>query len=257
MRCVTYCTASSYNIHELFEFLKSRFSPILYRDVIYVPYYSGEVFFFPYGSIICWEVDKGHRVDLLSELKRFENNSALELESDEFSFEYGTSSKMFQDKITVESGNILAKLAISHALAQSIKLSVFEKAIQKTINNTKHLPEDLANTGKINLSRSEIAQKRGALFIARNSINLHTDILDTPEIFWEYSELEPVYKSTASYLDLSTRVDVLNKRLDIVHELFQMLGDQLDHQHSTSLEWIVITLIFIEIVISIGTRIFH
>ncbi len=96
----------------------------------------------------------------------------------------------------------------------------------------------------------------GELFIERNSINLHVDVLDTPEFFWEYSELEPFYAMTANYLEIETRVEVLNQRLDVVHELFEMLGNELNHQHSSRLEWTIICLIIIEVFLSILRDIF-
>ena len=55
----------------------------------------------------------------------------------------------------------------------------------------------------------------------------------------------------ANHLDLETRIEVLNQRLDIVHDLFEMLGNELNHQHSSKLEWIIIWLIVIEVVMSI------
>ena len=43
-----------------------------------------------------------------------------------------------------EPKDVIAKCAIAHGLALSVKLAVFEEAIEKTIQGTKHLPEDLA-----------------------------------------------------------------------------------------------------------------
>ena len=40
---------------------------------------------------------------------------------------------------------------------------------------------------------------------------------------------------------------VLNKRLDIIKELFDMLASELHQSHSNKLEWIVIILIVIEV----------
>ena len=40
---------------------------------------------------------------------------------------------------------------------------------------------------------------------------------------------------------------VLNKRLDIIKELFDMLASELHNSHSNKLEWIVIILIMIEV----------
>ena len=99
------------------------------------------------------------------------------------------SPKIVEDEIILPNLDVLSRLAISHGLAQSVKLGTFESALRKTFNHTKHIPEDLAKHGRISLSRKEIRRKMGELFIERNSINLHVDVLDTPEFFWEYSEL--------------------------------------------------------------------
>lgn len=93
--------------------------------------------------------------------------------------------------------------------------------------------------------------------MARNSINLHTDILDTPEFFWDHEDLEVFYEKTCHYLDLTARVDVLNKRLDIVKELFEILNDHLEARHSSRLEWVIIILIAVEVAMALATDIFH
>ncbi len=97
----------------------------------------------------------------------------------------------------------------------------------------------------------------GELFIERNFITLHSEILDTPEFFWDYPELEPFYRKTAHYLDVGKRVEVLNKKLTVIHELFEILSDELNHQHSARLEWTIIILIVIEVILAFVTDIFH
>jgi uncharacterized Rmd1/YagE family protein len=57
-------------------------------------------------------------------------------------------------------------------------------------------------SGSIELSRTEMAMKVGKLFIERNNINLHFDILDTPEFFWEQDVYKSVYDSLFNYLEL-------------------------------------------------------
>ena len=178
-------------------------------------------------------------------------------EIDVFSYSLGELAKVSKDEIILNNRDVLTLLSLSHGLAQSVKLSTFEAAIQKTFNTTKHIPEDLAHWGKIPLSRREIRRKMGELFLERNSINLHFDVLDTPEFFWEYPELEPLYAMIANYLDIETRVEVLNQRLDVVHELFEMLGNELNHQHSSRLEWTIIGLIIIEVALTLLRDVFQ
>jgi uncharacterized Rmd1/YagE family protein len=109
-----------------------------------------------------------------------------------------------------------------------------------TIEDTAHIPRALAETGRLNLSRRAIARMRGKLYLAVSDINLNFDLLDTPEFFWEYPEVEHVYTLTATYLDVKPRIEVLNKKVHVIHELFEMLAEEQNHKHSTVLEWIII-----------------
>ena len=96
--------------------------------------------------------------------------------------------------------------------------------------------------GSISLSKIEICKNIGSIFVKRSSVNLHSDMLDTPEIFWEYEEWDPIYKKIRKYLDIDKRLDVLNKRLDILRELYDMLNNEVKNMNQYYLEKIIIVL---------------
>jgi len=83
------------------------------------------------------------------------------------------------DTITLASDSSLEKLSVAFAMAQCVKLNVFEERIDEEIEKNRDLPESLAARGTIELSRTEMARKIGKLFIERNNVNLHADILGT------------------------------------------------------------------------------
>lgn len=255
MDCCAFCNASSYKIKPLIESLRGRYKTSTFRDVAHaeIPIEGAvcDVFYFPYGATVVWGVPKDKGLQFVELIKDFFHQINEEIETDEFTYVLGEIPKIVDDEIILPNFDTLTKLAISHGIAQSVKLGTFESALQRTFNHTKQIPEDLAKQGKISLSRREIRRKMGELFIERNSINLHLDVLDTPEFFWDYPELETYYNMTANYLDVKTRVEVLNQRLSIVHELFDMLGSELNHQHSSRLEWTIICLIVIEVSLSL------
>ena len=78
-------------------------------------------------------------------------------------------------------------------------------------------------------------------------------MIDTPEIFWSEPALEPLYVAIRGYLEISQRVDLLNKRVGVISDLLDMLKEHLNSSHGEQLEWIVIILIAFEIVIGIIT----
>ena len=85
------------------------------------------------------------------------------------------------------------------------------------------------------------------MFLERNEVNLYSNILDTPDFFWEAEEFEPLYQRVNRYLDIEDRVKILNARLDIINDLLDSLSTQLEVKQSHRLEVIIIYLITVEI----------
>jgi uncharacterized Rmd1/YagE family protein len=259
MRCTAYCTAASYHLPTLIGLLKSQFQTTVYRDAIHTLYSSqkGHAFFFSYGVVVFWGMNEEEEFVLKEKIRVVESEPILSPEIDVYDYSLGENWKIQRDEIVLTNDEVLTMLAVSYGLAQSIKLALFERRIDKTIQKTKHLPEDLAKKGKISLSRKEISQKIGELFIDRSSVNLHSDVLDEPEFFWEYPEHHIIYRDVSKCLDISPRIEVLNNRLTIVSELLRILNDQLNHHHSSILEWTIIWLIVIEVVLALLRDLFH
>lgn len=257
MRCTCYCTAASYDIPRLFQYIQRTGPAQLFKDVVHLEQTQGDIFYFTYGAIVCWGFTEEEEKKLLTSIKAFEKEPLGKNELDEFTYTYDNTFKIEEDEIFLHNKSTLTKLSISHGIAQSVKLSTFEELIQKTIELTQQLPKELAKKGKIGLSKKEISRKMGEIFIERNFINIHSEILDIPEFFWDYPELEPYYRRTAHYLDVTKRVEVLNKRLNVVHELFEILASEVNHRHSARLEGIIVLLILIEVTIALLRDLFH
>lgn len=66
----------------------------------------------------------------------------------------------------------MLKLAISHAIAQSTKLSYFEEKMERTMMEAQHVPRTLALTGSLGMKREGVVKILGALFTSRVDVNL-------------------------------------------------------------------------------------
>lgn len=258
VECYAFCSSTGYRVKAFYDSTRTRLKMTTYKDVAHIECSAAaDVFVFSYGVAVFWGMSRQEALSFLEELKSFEIQPLGYLETDEFTYVHDFPFKVVDDEMTLPDHEPLTKLAFSYGISQSVKLGTFENKIQKTFNNMQKIPEELANRGTIRLSKKEIRTRMGALFLERASINLHFDILDTPEFFWEYPELEHLYKAISNYLDLHNRVEVLNRRLDIMHELFEMLGNELNHQHSSRLELVIIWLIVIEVVLILMKDVLH
>ena len=70
------------------------------------------------------------------------------------------------------------------------------------------LLQDLKQGTKISMSRADVLRKTGELFALRHLINLSSDLLDTPDFYWEHEEQEELYQKMCSYFSINRRTRV-------------------------------------------------
>ena len=122
-----------------------------------------------YGVSIFWGMSERKCEHALSSIARPAQLDALdpdEHERDNFTVCYAPvqQSRIANDQITIPlifSGDWSIKLAISHALAQSTKLCLYEDRMGDLVNETKEMPDHLAKTGKAR-ARSRLSSRSGS-----------------------------------------------------------------------------------------------
>ena len=92
--------------------------------------HTPEVFIFDYGVVVVWGMSEAQEAKFLKEVAKFEVEplEADTVETELFNFYYTREyqARIYNDFITLrDKGNYMIKLAISHALAQSVKVFFF------------------------------------------------------------------------------------------------------------------------------------
>lgn len=262
MRCASYCIAESINLKDLVEHLVDLgLEPQYFDDVVHFKKQSSnksenDVFCFPFGSIVIWNSLEYEEKAILEDIKKACTQITDDIYPDFILFSINDKiEKTYIDEekneIFLSSDSTFVKLSLSHAMAQSIKLYFLEDSVSKLLDRTKDIRYELAKKGSVSMSKKEISKQIGVLFNERYYINLHSDILDTPEFFWRRPSYEPLYLMTAEFLDIQTRHNILNHRLNMIHELYTILANELNYKHSTRLEIIIIILIAIEVIVAL------
>lgn len=272
---VATCTAESYNLKRIL----SSFIPIfpgtfkLLDDVVYVKIPRGkeygvagaEAFVFDDGCFVIWgpqrEISVIYSV-FREQLQEFEagglQHDDIETESLRFdisadeSFQAAIESEVIHLKYSgrpedYKNNIIPAKLAYSNGLAASVKLATIESALDKHIEMFRPIPRDIAAGRKLQVGRSQVLCMIGDLLKIRADLNLHSELMDTPEIYWSEFQLEKLYDNMTRVLDIKQRVQVLNKKLDYANELATVLRSHLSEEHNLKLEWMIIILIAVEV----------
>ena len=217
---------------------------------------GGTSMLFKYAAMVCWGLSDLEIDTLVKRLKPFVLEPVTTLMKEEYSFHYDKNEyfSINKDHLIIPDDADLVRLAISYTVSQSVKLDFFELAAEKVISSTLHIPKKLSQYGRIRISRKSLAKLRGTLFDTSCEIILHFNLLDKPNFFWDYPELDNYYVKISRYLEMNHRVSLLNQKLTLIQELLDMLAEEQNHKHSSVLEWIIIGLIVLEILLFILAR---
>ncbi|KAI8384483.1 uncharacterized protein BYT42DRAFT_632884 [Radiomyces spectabilis] len=222
-----------------------------HRSSIKPPFKGGEVFIFDYGVVVFWNFHRAEELLMLEDLnefsiRAFRDNPDEDMQIEEMHFQYDTSQlkpRIFNDMITLKSGNHMIKLTLSHGLSQSAVLARYEDIMDKTI-------EEMAQTGRLDKNRAEITKINGELFSLRMNVNLVSNVLDTPEIFWSEPALQPMYNAIREYLEIPQRAKILNDRLRVISDMLSMLRDHLNNFGVEYQTLLVIYLIIVAVIVA-------
>ncbi|CAB3401531.1 unnamed protein product [Caenorhabditis bovis] len=221
-----------------------------------------ELFVFRDGVVVFWNVDSSQRSQILRDLEKYVDgpyDSMIVMDEQDRMFyrfaEQDAVSSIHQDRFYLSSKHtnslsssneaILERFALSQAFAASVKIGVWESLL----NN---LAEPLATTTKsltqgiVPWNRKQALMKSGEFAALRHSINLDCTILNK-DFYWERPELEKYYLMAGRHFSLERRIGMLNKRLDYCEELVKMVDNTLALRHASTLEWMIIVLIVIEV----------
>ena len=139
-------------------------------------------------------------------------------------------------------------------IGQSVALDYYENLTDELISSSKHYILQLEKKGKISISKTNLLKYIGKVLNVKNSIIDNLYILDDPNLVWDHEELNLLNRNLKTNFDINTRFKDLDYRLQIVEDNLTLFTDVLNVRESSKLEWLIVILIFIEIIISLTLR---
>ncbi|KAK0220204.1 DUF155-domain-containing protein, partial [Armillaria fumosa] len=220
-----------------------------------------EVVFFEYGVVVFFGLEEGQERSILEDIENAKTitrkiaEDDWEIEECHFTHDpHIAYPRIYNDFFTLKSRSHLLKLSIAHALAQSTLLAHYETNAQRVLSSpsTLSIPNQLAESGALQLRRNDALKLTGRLFKLRRDINLVSNVLDVPELFWDEASLKELYDAVREYMEIKGRVQVLNEKLGIASDFLDAIHEHLNNSAMERITWIVIWLIVVAIVVDLG-----
>lgn len=73
-------------------------------------------------------------------------------------------------------------------------------------------------SGVLQLRRHDAFKLTGRLFKLRRDVNLVSNVLDVPEVFWSEASLGELYDAVREYMEINGRVQALNEKLGVASD---------------------------------------
>lgn len=223
-----------------------------------------DIFLFKEGSIVFWGVPYSEQKKVLyglSALKVNPNSSELiQEEKEHINYSILDSierSRLNRDTIELATNQDVSELqadqfAFSHAVAQSVKLGIWEMTLDAYIESVAWVTDSMKSGKAIKLTKDQVFKKTGEILGLKHDINLNSDLLDLPDIYWDRRDQERIFMSVIAYLNIRKRTNVINEKLSNCCELMNLLGNHMNDKHHIRLEWMIIVLITVEVLFEVA-----
>lgn len=139
---------------------------------------------------------------------------------------------------------------ICFVIAKSVALDQIEDRIDMVLDDVESLIEQL-HQGKVGITDEKLAKLAASIITFKYASISYIMVLDKPEVTWDNPEADSLYRTMANLFELSQRYQEIKHKSDTLKDVLEVFTGLSHAKRSTRLEWIIIALIFFEILLSL------
>ncbi|MDB5229425.1 MAG: hypothetical protein JWN76_230 [Chitinophagaceae bacterium] len=224
---------------------------LYYSDADELFYRTGDhrfVYIFKYGVVCFLNYTEEEIPAFLKTVSPCCNNFFDKTLSEEFLVETGAKEiKVGYNKIEVIKATVEILRIVMLNVSQSVALDYYYDQSVAMLNETNYHTSILEKKGSLDISGKRLKKYIGKTLLLKNRIAQNLYIFDSPPETWEDETLNKIDLEMKKTFDLQDRFRNIHEGLNIVRDNLDLFKDLLQYKHSTTLEWIVIILILIEV----------
>ena len=216
------------------------------------------LYVFKYGIICFLNYNETEMTAFIQLVGTYSKNIYSERLNEEFEIETNAARIKFgYNKIElVETDTEMLRLVMLN-VSQSVALDHFSHQTNILLEETNLHTQRLEVKGRLNLSGISLKKYIGRTLNLKNRIAENLYIFDSPDETWEDETLNKLDIGLKKTFDLQSRFRTIQEGLQIVKENLELFKDILQYRNSNTLEWIIIILIFVEVLNLFFEKVFH
>lgn len=178
--------------------------------------------------------------------------------SEEFLIETGAREIKFGfNKIELIDADIETIRLVMLNVSQSVALDYYYEQTNILLEQTNLHTQSLEKYGRLQISGINLKKFIGRTLNLKSRISENLYIFDSPPETWEDEKLNKIDIGLKRTFDLQSRFRNIQEGLQIIKENFELFKDIMQYRNSNLLEWIIIILIFVEVINLVLEKLAH
>lgn len=140
---------------------------------------------------------------------------------------------------------------VADILAKSVVLAQYESGTANVFARVEPVAQGLSASTKEERWGKELLRQLGNTLSIQHKIVGRVEIIDKPELLWDAPEYERIYQRLEDEYEIRERHTALERKLQLISTTAETVLGLMQHNSSLRVEWYVVTLIVIEIILSL------
>jgi uncharacterized Rmd1/YagE family protein len=244
----SYQIADSIDIKSFRAYFKAELYHNDADELFYKTNHDEFIYVFKYGVTCFLNYDETKIGQFLQLITPFCRNLFEEQLSEEFQIETDAKEYKFgYNKIEIMEADVEIFRLIMLNVSQSVALDYYYEQTNKLLEETNYHTQILEKKGKLDISGLNLTKYIGKTMNLKNRITENLYIFDSPDETWENENLNKIDIGLKRTFDLQERFRNIQEGLGIIKENLELFKDIMQYRNSNVLEWIIIILIFVEV----------
>jgi uncharacterized Rmd1/YagE family protein len=226
------------------------------HELRYHPGAGGEVFIYPFGAVVFWDVPPPAREEELSRLRALRPALTSSSTVEEFTVREDPQVRpdvkegvLSLDNLTPDRASI-----ISLTVAQSAAMEYYERIVEEMFGRTDQLVDRLERRGTVPFRTRQLHKFIGAAIGTRSEVLSVLHLLDKPDEVWEDPGIAVIYEELRAEFDLVDRYQAMELKLRSVQEALELVLDVARDRRLVLLEAAIVFLIIGELLVTLLHR---
>ncbi|AFZ42347.1 protein of unknown function DUF155 [Halothece sp. PCC 7418] len=214
---------------------------------------AGVAVLFPYGVVVLFGLSQAEETDFLKKLTAYvsEPFPNPEMESVEIKLNPEKSERVKNGVLCLKQYSVEHLQIVADVLGKTVVLAHYETKLASVFDQVEPFTASLQKNYELTRPGKELLHELGSTFLFQYKMVARVEIIDKPELLWEFPELENLYLRLEDEYEIRERHQALERKLDLIYRTSQTVLELMEHRTSLRVEWYIVILIVVEIVLSV------